>query len=388
MSALSNFSNWVQTAGPSTAAAARPSSATPSNGAAPIKSQNASRQAEVKNRLAALIGPFKEAVALNGPNVAKMQSLMADIKIHVTKGNFEQATKKLDELEPIVRLEPGLVASLKASKDTMKMAVTNRLGALVGPYKEAVALKGPNVAKMQSLRGEIKGHIAKGNFEQAAKKLDELEPLVHRALSAAKAPPAAVPEEEEFEATPMALPGKAPELPAPRKPRREARPSSEFAQYAPGGFTDEDIYGDPAKRKAEEAEKRKANPRLLDVDDAPWIKDSAKQNNQVLPERYPNLVEVTDGKSGETRKLKSSEVLKSKDYVDNGIQSFSGKINKPWTLEDVTMRIICSGGRIITLPLDSRSPRWPEQKSKSKSLGAKRKRCRRSRSARRRWEAR
>src|SRR6516165_7803873 len=129
MSAMQQFSDWVQTVSPSAAAAARPGSATVSNGTAPVKSQNADRQAEVKKRLATLIGPYKEAVAFNGPNVAKMQSLMADIKIHVAKGNFEQATTKLDELEPIVRLEPGLVASLKASKDTAKMAVTNRLGA-------------------------------------------------------------------------------------------------------------------------------------------------------------------------------------------------------------------------------------------------------------------
>jgi hypothetical protein len=102
MSAMQQFSNWVQTVSPSTAAADRPSSATVSNGTAPVKSQNASRQAEVTKRLGALIGPYKEAVSQNGPIAAQMQSRMDDAKKHIVQRDFEQAAKNLEELGALV----------------------------------------------------------------------------------------------------------------------------------------------------------------------------------------------------------------------------------------------------------------------------------------------
>jgi hypothetical protein len=142
---------------------------------------NASRQAEVKKRLTALVGPYKEAVAFKGPNVAKMQSLMADVKTHATKGDFEQASKKLDELEPLVKGTRGLGAAAKLAEETLKAAVTNRLAALIGPYKEAVSRNGPAAAEMRSHMDAAKKHIIERNFEQAAKDLDELRPLVEQA---------------------------------------------------------------------------------------------------------------------------------------------------------------------------------------------------------------
>jgi hypothetical protein len=72
-----------------------------------------------------------------------------------------------------------------------KAAVMKRLGALTGPYQAAVAAKGPDVARMQSLIGAVKGLLGKQDFEQAGKALDELEPLVARAQAAPNgAPPA------------------------------------------------------------------------------------------------------------------------------------------------------------------------------------------------------
>jgi hypothetical protein len=56
----------------------------------------------VTKRLAALIGPHKEAVSQNGPAAAQMQSFMATAKKHVTQQEFEQAVKVLDDLEPLV----------------------------------------------------------------------------------------------------------------------------------------------------------------------------------------------------------------------------------------------------------------------------------------------
>ncbi len=60
----------------------------------------------------------------------------------------------------------------------LKATVTKRLAALVGPYKEAVAQKGGDVAHMQELFTSFKGLVAKHDYEQASKALDELEPLV------------------------------------------------------------------------------------------------------------------------------------------------------------------------------------------------------------------
>jgi hypothetical protein len=70
-----------------------------------------------------------------------------------------------------------------------KAAVLKRLSALAGPYQAAVTAQGPDVARMQSLFGAVKGLLGNQNFAQAGKVLDELEPLVARA----QAPPAEAP---------------------------------------------------------------------------------------------------------------------------------------------------------------------------------------------------
>jgi hypothetical protein len=69
-------------------------------------------------------------------------------------------------------------AGAVAASADVKATVTKRLAALIGPYKDAVSQQGPNAARMQSLMGAVTQHITQRNFEQAAKVLDALEPLI------------------------------------------------------------------------------------------------------------------------------------------------------------------------------------------------------------------
>jgi hypothetical protein len=102
MSELQNFANWVKAVGPSVALAAGSGAVVGAAGGAPRKDQKAQRQAEVTKRLAALVGPYKEAMSLGGPAAAKMQSLMAAVKQQITQQDFQHAAKVLDDLEPLV----------------------------------------------------------------------------------------------------------------------------------------------------------------------------------------------------------------------------------------------------------------------------------------------
>src|SRR5262249_50919648 len=51
------------------------------------------------------------------------------------------------------------------------------------PYQAAVDAKGPNLPRLQALFGEVKELLAKQDFAQAGKVLDELEPLLARPAS-------------------------------------------------------------------------------------------------------------------------------------------------------------------------------------------------------------
>jgi outer membrane protein OmpA-like peptidoglycan-associated protein len=111
MSALLDFANWVKAAGPSAAAGARPGSP-PATGDAPAKPAKESRalapapnpelETEVKNRLGALVGPYKKAMSKNGPAAATAKLHMDEVRKHVAQRDFEQAAKDLDGLEPLV----------------------------------------------------------------------------------------------------------------------------------------------------------------------------------------------------------------------------------------------------------------------------------------------
>src|SRR5262245_46385920 len=109
MSFLQEFANWAKAAGPSVPAGARPGSAA---GSAPAETAKASKvaspplnrklEAEVKKRLGALVGPYKEALSQNGPAAAQVKLQMDAAKKHIIQRDFEQAAKDLDELEPLV----------------------------------------------------------------------------------------------------------------------------------------------------------------------------------------------------------------------------------------------------------------------------------------------
>jgi hypothetical protein len=73
---------------------------------------------------------------------------------------------------------PAPTAPKPAKDMKLKEAVTKRLSDMVGPYKEALAQKGPEAAHLQTLFATLKEHLNSGDDVQAAKVLDQLEPLV------------------------------------------------------------------------------------------------------------------------------------------------------------------------------------------------------------------
>jgi len=103
MSALLDFVNWVKAAGPSIAAGARSGAKAGVSGGTPAKEQTSQRQAEVTKRLAALIGPCKEAVLKNGPAAAQLKLQMDLVKKDVVQRDFDQAVRNLDALERFVQ---------------------------------------------------------------------------------------------------------------------------------------------------------------------------------------------------------------------------------------------------------------------------------------------
>src|SRR5262249_31595595 len=80
--------------------------------------------------------------------------------------------------EPVDKSKPSAPLAAPTPSADHNSAVTKRLAALVGPYKEAGSLGGPAAAKMQSLMAAVKQHITQQDFQQAAKVLDDLEPLI------------------------------------------------------------------------------------------------------------------------------------------------------------------------------------------------------------------
>jgi hypothetical protein len=101
---MRDFWNWVKVAGPSVAAGACQDSTVVAeegvNGQAAPRTDNLKK--EVTNRLGALVGPYKDAVAQDGPTVAQMKTEMDAAKKYIVGGDFEKAAKALDRLEPLV----------------------------------------------------------------------------------------------------------------------------------------------------------------------------------------------------------------------------------------------------------------------------------------------
>ncbi len=159
--------------------------------AAPGAAPPAGRE-QVMARLQRLTPGIKAALA--GPNAARVQALSGAVSGLVKNNDFAQAAKVLDELEPLVAPRttppppPGTAPPPPPPPppDAAKAAVVKRLGGLTGAIKAALA--GPNAARVQALSGAVSGLVKNNDFAQAAKVLDELEPLV--APKAAPAPSA------------------------------------------------------------------------------------------------------------------------------------------------------------------------------------------------------
>src|SRR6266851_4584817 len=66
-------------------------------------------------------------------------------------------------------------AELKAEAAAYKAQIMQRLAALVGPYKQAVAANGPGAKRLQTQLGVVKSCIGKQHFTEAAEGLDMLE---------------------------------------------------------------------------------------------------------------------------------------------------------------------------------------------------------------------
>jgi hypothetical protein len=64
-------------------------------------------KAAVLKRLAALVEPFKQAVAAQGPNVPQLHALFGTVKAHVGKQQFADAAGALDGLEGLLAQPAG-----------------------------------------------------------------------------------------------------------------------------------------------------------------------------------------------------------------------------------------------------------------------------------------
>jgi hypothetical protein len=201
----------------------------------------------VLQRLSALAEGYKTAVAAKGPDVSRMQALFGAVNGLVKNKDYEQAGKVLDELEPLVRksapgvssadaaaafaarlkelmprvleaqkAKPAIATDLKlgvseanvfARKKDFAQAgalldkverllggdsakapadgdVVKRFNGLAGSIKAALAAKGPDMARIQTLAGAVGGLIKNEDYTQASKVLDELEPLLGKTAGA------------------------------------------------------------------------------------------------------------------------------------------------------------------------------------------------------------
>ena len=165
--------------------------------------------AAARKRLDALTGPAKAALAAKGPDAAKIESLLALADRAVKSGDPEQVTKLVEQLEPLVAKAapvppaPPPPPSEKGKgkpevppappppqeKKDAGAAALKRLNALAGPAKAALAAKGPDAVKIEMLLTLAARNLKNGDPEQAAKLLDQLEPLVAKTAEIPPAPP-------------------------------------------------------------------------------------------------------------------------------------------------------------------------------------------------------
>src|SRR5216683_268790 len=69
----------------------------------------------IKDRLAKLIGPYKEALAQNGPDAQRLRALVGTITTSIGKKQFPEAGEVLDTLEQLLN-KPTIAAGYQATE--------------------------------------------------------------------------------------------------------------------------------------------------------------------------------------------------------------------------------------------------------------------------------
>jgi hypothetical protein len=131
----------------------------------------------VLKRLSALAGPYQAAVAAQGPDVARMQSLFAAVKGLVGNQDFAQAGKVLDELEPLVARGRAVRPGTPPVGDGAAR-FTARLKALLPQIQRAQGAASPVSQEIKLRVSEANTLARKNEFAQANALLDQIEALL------------------------------------------------------------------------------------------------------------------------------------------------------------------------------------------------------------------
>ena len=126
-------------------------------------------------RLNGLMPAIKAALAAGGPNVARIQTLVAGATGLLKKNDAPQADKLLDELEPL--LKSGAGATITPAVD-LGADFNKKLAAWTPDIKAAMTAKGPNAAAIAKLVAQATG-LSKpgGDMVQALAMLTECHAL-------------------------------------------------------------------------------------------------------------------------------------------------------------------------------------------------------------------
>ncbi|MCI0682341.1 MAG: hypothetical protein L0Y71_09570 [Gemmataceae bacterium] len=106
--------------------------------------------------------------------------LTLNVETRITLDLVEDVAAEPAEAEAPAGADASADPASGTTSADAKAHVTMRLAVLSGPFKEAAAQKGPDAAQLQTLMNMFKTLVGKHQYEEAAKVLDELEPLVAR----------------------------------------------------------------------------------------------------------------------------------------------------------------------------------------------------------------
>jgi hypothetical protein len=148
---------------------------------------------EYRAKLAEWTPAIKAALAAKGPSAADIAKLLAQATaLSKPGGDMAQALAKLMQCHALATGPQSTQPVPPAPNGPDKAAVVKRLTALAGSYQWAVTQQGPDVPRLQALFGQIKGLLARkdfnqADFDEAGRLLGELESLLARATPKAGA---------------------------------------------------------------------------------------------------------------------------------------------------------------------------------------------------------